>query len=141
MTKFRTLKLSNALRKYSLLRPVLRCKTRWSGAFNMVERYFQLKDIIKQMVDDDVLDEEFNLRKKVIQDLNILFEDMVKFNSVMIALQSSTMDLLDARRLFDRCILFFPTMAKFLAPDSPIVHSPLFESTLVSMLKKVRFFF
>jgi hypothetical protein len=52
MLKLRTLKMAAALREHTKLRPVLRCQTRWSGAFFMVSRYFQLLDFIRKLIDD-----------------------------------------------------------------------------------------
>jgi hypothetical protein len=105
----------------------------------MLERYFKLKDIIKLLIDDELLDDEFLFQRKVNQELEMLFEHMKKFNSVMLALQSSTIDLLAVRKLFDHTIRSYPGMSSYLAIDADIVHSPGFEAALVAMLNKVRY--
>ncbi len=89
MTQFKTLKLSNILRQKTELRPVLRCKTRWSGSNNIVKRYFELKDFIKQLADDGVISDDFVLKTRTIQVLQLLFQEIEKLNSVMVSLQSS----------------------------------------------------
>lgn len=140
MVKLRTPKASGALRKLTILRPVLRCKTRWSGAFTMVERYFQLKDSITTMknTDDDPHQlEELMLKRTDLLALTTLFENMQKLNSVMLELQSPLLTLLTVRLLFDYTIQEFPTMASYLAPDANIVHSPEFEATLVKLHRNV----
>ena len=140
MVKLRTPKASGALRKLTILRPVLRCKTRWSGAFNMVERYFQLKDFITTMknADDDPHQlEDLMLRRADLLALMTLFENMQKLNSVMLELQSPLLTLLTVRLLFDYTIQEFPSMASYLAPDANIVHSPEFEATLVKLHRNV----
>lgn len=139
MTKLKTLKLSNSLRKHTTLRPITRCKTRWSGAFNMLERYFKLKEIIKLLIDENLLDDEFLFQRKMIQELENLFGHMKKFNSVMLKLQSSEIDLLAVRRLFDHTIRSYPQMSSYLAVDADIVHSPEFEAALVAMLNEVKY--
>lgn len=141
MTQFKTLKLSNILRQKTELRPVLRCKTRWSGSYNMVKRYFELKDFIKQLSDEGVISDEFVLKTKTIQELQSLLTEMEKLYSVMTSLQSSEIDLLFARKLFDHTLKSFPSMSSYLAPDADIVHSPEFERAVVSLLKKVWSFF
>lgn len=141
MTQFKTLKLSNILRQKTELRPVLRCKTRWSGSYNMVKRYFELKDFIKQLADDGVISDDFVLKTRTIQELQLLLQEMEKLNSVMLSLQSSDIDLLDSRKLFDHTLKSFPTMSSYLATDAIIVHSPEFENAVVSLLKKVFFIF
>jgi hypothetical protein len=103
----------------------------------MVKRYFELKDFIKQLSDDGVISDEFVLRTKTIQDLQSLLTELEKLNSVMVSLQSSEIDLLFARKLFDHTLKSFPSMSSYLAPDADIVHSPEFESAIVSLLKKV----
>jgi hypothetical protein len=60
MLKLRTLKLAAALRQYTKLRPVLRCQTRWSGAFFMTSRYLLLHDDIKKLMDEGY-DEDMTL--------------------------------------------------------------------------------
>lgn len=137
MKQLRTLKIANALRKLTDLRPVLRCKTRWSGAFNMTSRYLQLKGFIKQLVKDGVLEKEFDMKETKVLPLEKLFGEMGKFNSVMVALQSTKIDLLHVRKLFDYTIRSFPSLNHYLASDAQIVHSPEFEKAIVALLGHV----
>lgn len=142
MVKLRTPKASGALRKLCNLRPVLRCKTRWSGAFNMVERYFELKDYVKTLAElenDPHGLEELQLRPSAVNHLKILFTNMEKLNSVMLELQKPEVDLSTVRFLFDATIQLFPSMKSFIAADAKIVHSPNFENALVKLQQKVLF--
>ena len=65
MVKLRTLKNSNLLRQHTDLRPIIRCKTRWNGAFRMVKRFFEMKESIKLLAEEDeYLDDLLHLIKK-----------------------------------------------------------------------------
>jgi len=135
MVKLRTLKNSALLRQHTPLKAKLRCKTRWTGAFQMVSRYFQIKDAIYSIVDEGDF-EEYMLSIAEDRILSRLLEDMKKLWSVMKKLQDQTINLLDVRILFDRLIESFPSMSYYLAPNSNIVHSAVFESGVVKLLKK-----
>lgn len=137
MVKLRTLKNANALRKYTELRPKLICKTRWSGAFNMVERFFELVEPIKKLIESE-FDETLQLPKKsALENIKGLFDKMKDFNSVMLKLQESNITLLDVRKLFDFTINSYPTMKNYLGSRAEIVFSPDFEAAVVRMLQKV----
>ena len=79
----------------------------------------------------------FKLKSKVVDKLRVLYEHMIKFNAVMIKLHSPQLNILDVRKLFDHILKSYPTMTVRLAPDAAIVHSPVFESALIAVLKKV----
>lgn len=140
MVKLRTPKVSGALRQLTNLRPVLRCKTRWSGACNMVERYFELKEYLRSLIlngDDPFQLEDLDLRPTAVGTLKSLFANMQKLNSVMLELQKPDLDLSTVRLLFDHTINSFPTMRSFIGVDANIIHSPAFENAVVKLLRKV----
>ncbi len=139
MTRLRTVKNSHRLREFTDLRPLLRCKTRWSGAFNMVNRFFQIKDHIRAICDEDeILDDIYcSLKKQDVISLEDLLLKMKQLNSIMLKLQERNITLLVGRKLFDHALRHFPTMQTYLQIDSRIVHSPVFESALIKLLKKV----
>lgn len=143
MSRLRTVKNSNRLREHTDLRPVLRCKTRWSGTYDMVARFLEIKDYIKKIIDyDEFLEDLFvSLKKQEWITLEELFTKMQKLNSVMLKLQEENVTLLTVRKLFDYTLKSFPTMETYLSPSAHIVHSPAFESAIVKLLKKVLLLF
>ena len=59
---------------------------------------------------------------------------MSNFQSITMQLQKEVINLHEVRALFDANIKEYPVMARYLAPDSKIVHSPHFENGLVKLL-------
>jgi hypothetical protein len=139
MVRLQTLKNSNRLRQYTDLRPIIRCKTRWSGSYFMLSRFFQIKDYVKEICkDDELLDDLYSTMKiGEFTILESLLQKMTQLNSVMVKLQERNITLSVARKLFDHTLIHFPTMSSYLLIDSPIVHSPVFESALIKVCKKV----
>ena len=58
---------------------------------------------------------------------------MKKWDSVAVSLQKEDFDISDAQCLFDAIIEQYPNMAKYLAKDAAIKHSPEFESAIVKI--------
>lgn len=143
MVKLRTPKVSGAMRELTNLRPVLRCKTRWSGAFLMVDRYFELKEFVRTLArreNDPYQLEDLELRPAAVASLKVLLSNMKKLHSVMLELQKpDETNLLTVRLMFDHTINTFPTMSHYIGSDSKIIHSPCFENAIVKLLKKVKF--
>jgi hypothetical protein len=132
MRKLTNLKKAGALRKKTTLRPVMRNVTRWSSTHDMVARYLQLKPYI-DLEDPELaqlsLSPGENLR------VEILLTNLQKLNSVTKRLQSVDLDLYDCRILFDAVIQEFPVFAKYLSNNASIIHSPKFETTIVTILQ------
>lgn len=83
MIKLRTLKCAAKLVKKTRLVAIKRCKTRWSGDFNMLERFLDLKLHINSIVDPE-LAELMNIIVEVEKKLNVTVEQLVeKYISVV----------------------------------------------------------
>lgn len=105
----------------------------------MLERFFELVEPIKKLIDDE-FDDTLSLPKKsTIAQLTNLFAKMKDFYSVTLKLQLPRLTLLDVRKLFDFTISSYPSMSKYLDSRADIVTSPDFESALVKLLLKVNF--
>jgi hypothetical protein len=103
----------------------------------MVERFFQIKDFVKEFVDEDepLADVFSAIRRNEITALEDLRTKLTNLQSVTTRLQRRDLTLLDARRLFDHTLKHFPTMAGYLDADAAIAHSPVFESAIIRYLK------
>lgn len=132
MSKLRTIKKAALLRRFTLLCPVLRNVTRWSSTFEMISRYFELKEFLIRM-DDPAISDLLPLPAEE-RDLKSVFSTLEKFESITVALQQPSLDLRDARVLMDDVIEHHQAMAHYLAPDALIVHSVSFESGIVKIL-------
>ena len=65
--------------------------------------------------------------------LENLLDTLKTLDSITIKLQGEDIDLGDVRLLFDGVNKKFPEMARYLAPDSNIVHSKEFETTVAKL--------
>ena len=130
--KLRTIKNSAQLRKKTPLRPVLRNATRWSSAYLMLQRFLQLKEFI-----DPMNTELAGLMPSAAEliTLQLLSEDMSKFQSVTMQLQKDGINMHEVRVLFDAIIEEHPNLSHHLSPNADIVHSPHFESGLVKVIR------
>jgi len=136
MTKLRTLKNAAKLRMLSPLRPRLRCATRWTGTFAMIERFFELKPHLDKMAEvDDVLSDHM-VTMSELKALGVLRDKLEALSSVMTKLQEPKLTLAQVRSLFDGTLEKFPDLKSFLDADANIVHSPHFESGVVKLLRK-----
>lgn len=141
MTKLRTLKNCNALREFTDLRPKLSCKTRWSGTFIMLGRFFDLLEPINKLISTE-FDETIVLPIRSVQTcIKELFVKLKGLNSVMLELQKPEINLHNVRVLFDYTITKYPTMSDYLRERADIVFSPDFEAAVVKLLKEVDFIF
>lgn len=132
MSKLSTPKQSAKLRRTTALQPIKRNLTRWSSTFEMVRRLITIIEFVDR--EDDELLENIPSRLEL-GNLNTLFTDMEIFEQVTKRIQSSDIDLLVVRKLFDKLILRFPATAEHLAPDALIVESNDFESGLCELLR------
>lgn len=123
--------LIGKLRRKTDLEPVKRNVTRWSSTYEMLKRFFQIKDFVDDL-DPDLachLPSGYQtlLLKKILQDLSI-------FDNVSKQLQDQNCTLSEVRILFDAIINAYPGMEHYLAPNSHIVHSKNFESGIVKVI-------
>ena len=87
MTKLRTMKNSAILRTLTPLRPQLRCATRWTGTFTMVQRFLEINEFIEEMAEEDFAIEELLLNSREMKEIEILNEELTLLSSVMTRLQ------------------------------------------------------
>jgi len=122
MIQLRHLKNRAKLRKYTYYEPVKKNLTRWSSIYNMIGRFFQIKDAIEKI--DTV--EEFGPNLKEVKRLEKLLSDLDVLHTVTIKLQDNNLDMSDTRALFDAVISQFFSTSKYLSPNANIVDYPGF---------------
>ncbi|KAG3110568.1 hypothetical protein PI125_g9900 [Phytophthora idaei] len=62
-----------------------------------------------------------------------LLKELVKLDSVTVALQSESLTMSAVRDLFDHSISKYPVMKKYLSSNASIVSNPVFERALVKL--------
>jgi len=134
MVKLRTPKISGKLRTLTQLRPQLRCATRWTGAFIMVTRFFQIKEHIETIAGETLSIEELMLSPREVREATNLKDQLEALSSVMTKLQDPSLNLANVRTLFDGTLVKFPDFSH-IDEGSNIVHSPSFESGVVKLLR------
>ena len=98
MKKFYGIKKSAWLRQHTNLRPVFMTETRWSSAFLMIERSFQLKPYFDYN-DRDLVTYLLSPSEELL--LESVSDKMKNFESVSKKLQEEFVCFGDARALFD----------------------------------------
>ena len=98
----------------------------------MLQRFLKLKEFIDPM--NTELARLMPSAAELIT-LNVLSEEMSKFQSVTMHLQKDGINMHDVRVLFDAIILEHPNLSLYLSPNAEIVHSPHFESGLVKVIR------
>ena len=136
MKKLSFLKQSAKLRKATNLRPVLRNETRWSSAYSMLQRYFDIQHFVDK-TDPELLQllstpiQERKLTEEVLQDMKF-------FESISKKLQSVETTLADNRVLFDGLILKFqdkyPVITNYLATDASVINNQNFENAIANII-------
>lgn len=127
MKKLRGLKRSAVLRRQTNLSPLLDNETRWSSAYWMLKRYFEL---LPFMDESDVELCDLLPSPSENASLKSLLEKLNQFESVAQILQKSETNLSTARLIFNEIVIEFPELGKYLSADAQIVHSKGFESAL-----------
>ena len=98
----------------------------------MLQRFLKLKEFIDPM--NTELARLMPSAAELIT-LNVLSEEMSKFQSVTMHLQKDGIIMHDVRVLFDAIILEHPNLPLYLSPNAEIVHSRHFESGLVKVIR------
>ncbi len=115
--------------------PETRNLTRWGSTFNMLEKYLLLKPFLAMAHFDPLLKAKIvhlDVYAQQIENLRAILRD---FEAVSQYLQSDSSDvnLMRVRQLFDGLIQAEPKMRSYLAADAPIVHDKIFERAVVKL--------
>jgi hypothetical protein len=132
MKKLSTLKIAGALRKKTDLKPVTRNVTRWSSTYSMLKRFFDLKDLLPTLNNQEV--NMFIPDGRKINELEVLLKDLKKFESVTKALQSANINLAEVRILFDSIKSVFPQLESRLSVNASLVVNEDFETGIVKVI-------
>ena len=77
--------------------------------------------------------EPYRLKKADAKELRKHVPRFNDLNSVMLALQDSTLTMWQVRKLFDLVMAKYTAMDKYLGTKAEIIHSPNFEDALVKL--------
>ena len=134
MGKLKSLKLSGKLREVTYLRPVQKKETRCLSCYQMLERFFQLKEFL---VDGTFATEKVILdylpSPLEILEIQSLLSTMKNFQSVTLALHRETVCMADVKNIFEQMCIDYPVMSKYLKPDAIIIHSTDFENAITKI--------
>jgi hypothetical protein len=109
MTKVaNSLILMGRLRRLTHLKPALANATRWSSTFQMLDRYYKIRSELTSVLQDNV--DNARLLLNVGEDILVEFylRKFVKFNSIMLSLQSSSCSIKIASLYINGLLTKFP---------------------------------
>ena len=126
------------LRQKTDLGPVLKNETRWSSTFAMLNRYIRLHPfLLEPEFSGDQAFATLLLSPSDFLKVKELASQLQYLNSVTVALQDSAIDMADVRGFFDKVLEDYPEMVTYLGTNAKIVHSPKFESAIVTIQEKM----
>ncbi|DAZ96570.1 TPA: hypothetical protein N0F65_011794 [Lagenidium giganteum] len=131
MIELRQPNVSSVLRQSTPLRPVLSNVTRWSLTFAMIDRYLT----ICTHPNGIAAVEDLLLHGSSHRQLLELHRTRKTLDSVCQKRQAESATLACARILFDGCVERHPEMAEHLRPRARTVHSPVFESAVIRLIR------
>jgi len=130
MVTLRNVKQAGKLRTKTKLSPVLRNDTRRSSTFQMLKRFFEIKDFIDSS--DRALAVNLPSGLEVVA-LQEVMEDLEEFESATKLLQDSERTLLEVRAIFDGLLEKYPSMHHYISGENNFVHSSAFENGIVKV--------
>lgn len=113
MSKLKNLNAATVLRSLTKLKPKTRNATRWSSAFTMVNRYYELKSIFPELLEDLPEMAAFMLDPLDNQRLDNLRPILHNLHIVTLKLQDSKITFAEMRAIFDHVIKIYPSMFRF----------------------------
>jgi hypothetical protein len=131
MLKLSTLKQAGKLRQKTSLEPVKRNETRWSSTYQMIERFYRLREFLDQ---DDMELMEFIPTGPDLVQIQGLQKHLQIFQDVTKQLQKSDLTLIDCRLIFDEILFRYPSMASTLSKDAHIIKFKDFENGICKVL-------
>jgi hypothetical protein len=135
MGKLKNLKFAARLRQKTPLKPKQRNKTRWSSTYEMIQRFIAIKASLPN--DEDIA--ALTPTPVETQHLIHLFNTVLtEIEAVTKYVQNDELSLFDVRVVFDELFALEPLHRvdfgrSHLRQDSPIVHSPHFESAIATL--------
>jgi hypothetical protein len=130
MVTLRNVKQAGKLRTKTKLSPVLRNDTRWSSTYQMLKRFFELKDFIDASDRAMVVNLPTGLEIITLQEV---MKNLEEFETATKLLQDNKRTLLEVRAIFDGLLESYPEMDHYISSDSSFVHSPAFENGIVKV--------
>ncbi|KAG2787459.1 hypothetical protein Pcac1_g3045 [Phytophthora cactorum] len=116
--------------------PKFKNETRWSSTMTMLKMCHKLIPCLRQMDTKDAAKcgtYKLMLTASEAMGVSELLKDLVKLDSVTVALQSESLTMSAVRDLFDHSISKYPVMKKYLSSNASIVSNPVFERALVKL--------
>ncbi|KAF7697635.1 hypothetical protein CDIK_1536 [Cucumispora dikerogammari] len=131
MTKLSTpLKLA-VLREKTTLKPIVRNTTRWTSCYNMLTRFFQIKDFIDQ--NEVVLVELLPSPIDILQ-LQEVMISLQPLNELTIYLQNESLNLAYARKCFDSVLTKHPDFEHYISKTSVFFYTPDFDAAVIKII-------
>lgn len=125
MGKLKTALLAAKLRQLTPLVARTRNETKWSSSFDMVQRYFEIKDFISKIESPDLV--PFLLAPMDIKKLEGLLKELKKMEVITKQLQNECTTMAEVRDLFDPVIDDYSDIESLLSPTVEIVHQYHFD--------------
>jgi hypothetical protein len=110
MSKLKNLNASTVLRSLTHLKPKTRNATRWNSVFTMVQRYYALKPIFVELLEDLPEMADYMLSVRENQQLDNLRPTLLNLHAVTLKLQDSNITFAEVRAIFDHVIKTYPGM-------------------------------
>ena len=132
MKKLSCHKMAGKLRQKIHLESVTRNKTRWSSTYEMITRFYRLKDAIIDLKDDSL--SECTPDGRDLLKLDKILGHLQEFQEVTKELQKENITMADVRLIFDEVCAQYPSMSDQLSKDAYIVKFKDFENAVVKVL-------
>ncbi|KAG2808954.1 hypothetical protein PC118_g22295 [Phytophthora cactorum] len=133
MWKPATVKGRGCLGKVTVPHPKFKNETRWSSTRKILERCDKLIPCLRQMDTKDAVKcgaDKLMLTASEAMVVSELLKDLVKLDSVTVALQSESLTMSEVRDLFDHSISKYPAMKKYLSSNASILNNPVLEQVI-----------
>ena len=131
MVKLSGLILGAKLAKSIKLKPKMRNITRWTPAFDMLNRYVEIRKFLPRLRSDVI--HFLLLSSSENRHIDSIISNLVSLESVAKQFQSDSITVSDCRTLFDSVIENFPDTTNRLTSTADIVERPSFESGIVKL--------
>ena len=129
MATLRNVKQAGKLRTKTPLEPVTRNDTRWSSTYNMLVRFFQ----IREFLDDTDANLVYNMPTPLeVNELTLAMADLAEFESTTKLLQDQERSLSEVRAIFNAMLSKYPEMERHISEEGAITRcgkmSPLLKT-------------